>query len=44
MNVWTTDDTGTPRKCANHTPRGSMDAATKDATSILRGLDGAIIE
>src|SRR5258705_5788763 len=41
--VFTNEGTGRPRRCASQTPSGSIDAATSDAASILRGVDGAII-
>ena len=41
--MFTTDGTGTPRRCASQTPSGSIDAATSDAASIFRGVDGTII-
>ena len=43
-NVFTRDGTGMPRRCAIQMPSGSIDAATTDATSILRGVAGRIID
>src|SRR4051812_11757191 len=42
--VFSSDGTGTPRRCATQTPTGSIDAATIDAASILYGLVGMIID
>ena len=43
MSVLANDGTGMPRTCANHTPSGSIDAAARATTSILRGRAAAII-
>src|SRR5204862_5098821 len=42
--VFTTDGTSMPRRWANHTASGSIDAATSEAASILRGVAGRIID
>src|SRR5580765_2427840 len=43
-NVFMTDGTGIPRRCATHTASGSIVAAAMDVTSILRGVVGMIID
>jgi hypothetical protein len=44
INVCIKEGTGNPRRCAIHTASGSMDAAASDASNILRGVLGMIIE
>src|SRR5437899_10145639 len=41
--VFQTDNTGSPRRCANQTPSGSIEAATSEAKSVCRGVEGAVI-
>ena len=43
-NVSTTDGTGRPRRCMSQTASGSIDAATSEVASILRGVVGMIID
>ena len=43
MKVFSSEGTASPRKCASHTPSGSIDAAINAAASVRLGVDGAVI-